>query len=142
MALYGKASAERHTDAINALESCLSASHMDIKQPYKLRLEPFHDDILEILDMFAPKDDFGDALQASAATFDHTAMMKLVVQMFDGEYFTGFQINANQALIEKMRKRIKGKLMFTRSLLADKDVKPGTAKKNLAKFRLNEQENV
>ena len=130
--LYGKASSERHTAAIDAMESCLSASHLDIQQSYELRLKPFQDDILEVLAMF----------DAPETVYEHTRMMRLVIAMFNGEYFTGFEINANQALLERMRQRIRGKVLFTRSILQDKDANPKTARKNFDKFKLAEAEGV
>ena len=132
MALFGKASAERYGNALDAMESCLSASHMDIQQPYKLRLKPFQDDILEVLAMF----------DAPETIYEHTRMMRLVIDMFNGEYFTGFEINSNQSLLERMRQRIRGKVLFTRSILQDKDANPKTARKNFDKFKLAEAEGV
>lgn len=129
--LYGKASAEIHTEALNALESCLSASHVDVQAGYAHRLEPHKYPLLEILGFF----------EKEGQEFEHTQLMRLLVNMFDGSYFTGFQINDNQRLIDMMRKRIKGKLIFTRSVLADKDKNPNTAKKNFARFKLGEESN-
>lgn len=128
MGLYGRISAETHTAAVDAMESCLSAAHVDVAQPYKLRLETHKDAIFEILDMF----------NRPETQYEHTALMRLTVDMFDGQYFTGFDILQNQRLLDSIRGRIKGKLLFTRSLLADKDKNPGNAKKNFARFKLAE----
>jgi hypothetical protein len=112
--LYGKQIAEEHTAALDALESCLSASHVDVRGAYRLRLDAHKPALLEILDFF-DKDE---------QIYEHTELMRLLVDMFDGKYFTGFQINAHERLISMCRKRIKGKLMFTRTILQDKDKKP------------------
>lgn len=129
MGLYGRAIADEHTAAIDALESCLSSAHQDVANPYKLRLVPHKDQLLEILAFFDKEEQ----------VFEHTEVMRLIVDMFDGEYFSGFEILRHQRTIDMLRKRIKGKLMFTRSILADKDSKPGTAKKNFARFKLAEE---
>lgn len=113
MGLYGKTAAESHSVALDAMESCLSASHVDVAQPYKMRLEPFKYELLEILGFFDREEQ----------VWEHTQLMRLILDMFDGTYFTGFQINAHSRLIEMCRKRIKGKLMFSRSILADNDKK-------------------
>jgi hypothetical protein len=103
-----------------------------------LRLEPVKYDLLEILEWFE-KD-----------TREHFHMMRMIFSLLDGEKLNGFEINEYQARIDTMRKRIKGKLLFTRSLLADNDAKPKCLDKanhkqvckckNYAKFKLSEQE--
>jgi hypothetical protein len=128
MALYGKSTAELHSAAVDAMDSCLSAAC--VHEPYKLRLEPHKDAILELLGFF----------EKPETVYEHTQTMRLVVSLFDGEYFTGFQVLRHQDTINRLRKRIKGKLMGTRMILADNDSKPGKAKKNFAKFKLAEEQ--
>jgi hypothetical protein len=129
--------AARHNEAIDCMESCLSAAHRDVgDRSYRLRLRPYKDDILELLAMFE-KDER-----------EHTHMMQLILNLFDGEKLDGFEVNAYAERIERFRKRVKGKLVFTRTILMDGDKKAkclspathgkGCRCKNYAKFKLAE----
>ena len=112
--IYGRALAGRHNEALDALDSCLSASHEGVRGDYAVRLLNYQQDLLEIVA-------FWDKPETQDERFKY---MRFVFRMFENEFFNGFDILKNQQMIEAMRKRIKGKLLFTRSLLADNDAKP------------------
>jgi hypothetical protein len=120
--LYTKKQYEKHLEAIDAASSCISASIA--RSHYGIRLEPYQDDFIEISEMFWAKcpitkkklEEPGPDVKEVATVF------LFLVRGTKG--LGGFQAQRYEAVLERCRRKLKGKLLGTRMILMDADKKP------------------
>lgn len=116
--LYTKKQFEKHSEAIDAASSCISAAIAQTN--YAERLIPFHDDFIEIAEFFWAKcpitkkklEQPGPDVKDVAQVFFH---------LVQGKVLGGFQARRFEATLERCRRKLKGKLLGTRLILMDAD---------------------
>lgn len=120
--LYTKKQFEKHSEAIDAASSCLSAAIA--RSDYGIRLEPFQDDFIEISEMFWAKCPITKKkLELPGPDVKEVATVFLyLVRGTKG--LGGFQSQRFEAILERCRRKLKGKLLGTRLILMDNDGKP------------------
>ena len=138
--MYSRADFTRHTEAIDAMESILSASHHDLNQQFAGRLDRWLNEYIELLEMFEKPSQIWENKQIGHC-FNHLVF---------GHPTSGLDIKKFNFVFEILRRRIKGKLFNTGQILQagrmkGKCLNPGEhgAKcmcKGLRKFELAAQE--
>lgn len=116
--MYGKAMYEKDLQAIEVASGCISAAIAG--SDYAYRTEPFIDDFLTISEywwsrcpitrkkLLAP----GPDVQEIASVFLH---------LVQGKELGGFKAQKFEAILERCRRKCKGKLLGTRLMMLDKD---------------------
>lgn len=105
--LYGRADYDRHLHAIDTLDALASAAIAG--DGYLHRAEEQYLDIEEVLDFFeAPK---------------QREILQRVGDVLQGKQIGGFSLKSHTAGCDMMRRKIKGKLMATISMLGEGDMK-------------------
>jgi hypothetical protein len=130
--LYTKKQYEKHLQAIDAASSCISAAIAQTKE-YGERLIPYHDDLIEIAEFFwarcpitrkkleKPGPDVKDVARVFL-TLVRSKNMPEIVAMLDWPKMGAPQ--RMEAMMERCRRKLKGKLLGTRLILMDADKKP------------------
>lgn len=121
MALYSKKKYELQLQAVDAASSCISASIAG--SDYMGRLDPYIDDYVEMSEYFWAKcpitrkklDQPGPDVRTIATVF---------FSLVQGKNVGGFEGNRFEAVLERVRRKLKGKLLGARLILMDNDKKP------------------
>lgn len=124
--MYSKAQYEKHLEAIEAANSCISAAL--VEQGYGGRITKFIDDFTEISEMFWAKcpvtkkkmEEPGAEVEEIAGVFVH---------LVQGNVLGGFQARKFETILERCQRKCKGKLLGTRLMMMDKDAKANCADK-------------
>src|SRR5271170_5473727 len=116
--MYSKKNWEKHTEALTAANSAISAAICD--KGYEQRVIPFIDDFLEISEMFWDKCPITKKklLNPGKDTQEIASMFMTLVQ---GQQIGGFRSIAFSKSIERCERKIKGKLLGTRLMMLDRD---------------------
>jgi hypothetical protein len=126
VALYSRKQYEHQLQAVDAASSCISASIAG--SDYAGRLNPYIDDYVDMVEYFWAKcpitrkklDQPGPDVKTIATVF---------FSLVSGKHVGGFQGNQFEAVLERVRRKLKGKLLGTRLILMDNDKKPKCADK-------------
>jgi hypothetical protein len=121
VALYSKKQYEQQLQAVDAASNCISASIAG--SDYAGRLNPYIDDYVDMTEYFWAKcpitkkklEEPGPDVKLVASVFFDLVM---------GKQLGGFQGNRHEQVLERVRRKLKGKLLGTRLMLMDNDSKP------------------
>lgn len=119
--MYGKAQYELELKALDAADACISAAI--VGDAYADRLTPYLGTFHTMSEYFWARDQkTGKKLDDSGIDANSVADMFVTLAM--GEKITGRQSLHMTAAIERVRRKLKGKLLGARVMLMDNDAKP------------------
>jgi hypothetical protein len=121
MALYSKKQYEHDLEAVDAASSCISAAIAG--SDYAGRLVPYMDDYVRLTEYFWAKCPITrKKLEAPGKDVKEVATIFLALSR--GTQVGGFQAKLFEATLERVRRKLKGKLLGARLILMDGDAKP------------------
>ena len=131
MGLYTKAQYEQQSEAVEAEAACISAGI--IGADYAGRLVKYIDDLAEIPTYFWARCPVTKKKLEKPGP-DVKEVAKVLLTLYNGAPLAGFVSLPNgtrvqtaryyESVIERIRRKLKGKLLFTRMILADGDKRP------------------
>lgn len=123
--LYGREAYNRHNAAIDIVESLGSAAVA--REGYIERAEAQYADIGEVIEFFGNTPELQKDL------------VKMLSPVLQGHYVGGFYLKTLEAACDRMRRKCKGKLMATISMLKDgeqvKENMPNSVRRSPSEFR-------
>jgi hypothetical protein len=122
MALYSKKKYEHQLEAVEAASSCVSAAIAGTKG-YGTRLEPFVDDYIEMSEFFWARCPITRKKLEEPGP-DVKAVARVFLALYRGKHVGGFEGNRMERVLERVRRKLKGKLLGARLILMDNDKKP------------------
>jgi hypothetical protein len=128
MGLFGKAEYEMKLEAIEAAESCISAAILGTD--YVGRLDKYMDDLVEIPRYFWARCPVTMKKMEKPGP-DVAEIARVIYALAKGDRVDGFIVLKNgtrvataryyQSVMERIKRKLKGKLLFTVSILKDGD---------------------
>src|SRR5271163_4566780 len=116
--MYSKAQYEKHLEAIEAANACISAA---VHEPgYGGRITKFIDDYTEISEMFWAKCPITKKKMEEPGA-DAEEVAGIFVHLVQGNALGGFQAIKFTEILERCQRKCKGRLLGTRLMMMDKD---------------------
>jgi len=119
MALYSKKQYEHQLEAVNAASNCISAAIAG--SDYVGRLNPYIDDYVEMVEYFWAKCPVTKKKIENEPGPDVRIVASVFFDLVQGKHFGGFQGSRHEQVLERVRRKLKGKLLGTRMILMDAD---------------------
>ena len=121
MGLYTRALFEQHTQAVEAAKMCISAAIAGSN--YAGRLNAYMDDYLDIAQFFWARCPITRKKLEQPGP-DVKEIAQVFLTLTRGVHFGGFAARSIEAKLECVQRKLRGKLLGTRMILADGDKKP------------------
>jgi hypothetical protein len=121
VALYSKKQYEQQLQAVDAASNCISASIAG--SDYAGRLNPYIDDYVDMTEYFWAKCPITRKKLETPGP-DVKTIATVFFSLVQGKHVGGFEGNRYEAVLERVRRKLKGKLLGTRLMLMDNDSKP------------------